>query len=123
MGHKIRSFRYIPSRVFEIHRETWKEQLRVCVVVYKHYLLVVDIVVMGLVLGQSLIVISTTGILLFAKVCPLYNVLWECIFVVYTLTTLFKNTLTDHYTSGHQTLLVCKICIYLLWFLRYWDSN
>ena len=33
--------------------------------------------VMGLVLGQRLMVISTTGILLYAKVSPLYNVLWE----------------------------------------------
>ena len=36
---------------------------------------VVYVVVMGLVLGQSLMVISTTGILLYAKVSPLYNVL------------------------------------------------
>ena len=39
--------------------------------------------VMDLVLGQSLMVIPTTSILLYAKVCPLYNVLWECIVVVY----------------------------------------
>ena len=39
--------------------------------------------VMGLVLGQSLMVISTIGILLYAKVSLLYNVLWECIVVVY----------------------------------------
>ena len=45
---------------------------------------VVYVVVMGLVLGQSLMVISTTGSLLYAKVSPLYNVLWECIVVVYT---------------------------------------
>ena len=45
---------------------------------------VVYVVVMGLVLGQSLMVISNAGILLYAKVSPLYNVLWECIFVVYT---------------------------------------
>ena len=45
---------------------------------------VVYVVVMGLVLGQSLMVISTTGSLLYAKVSPLYYVLWECIFVVYT---------------------------------------
>ena len=38
--------------------------------------------VMGLVLGQSLMVISTTGIPLYAKVSLLYNVIWECIFVV-----------------------------------------
>ena len=70
---------------------------------------VVNVLVMGLVLGQSLMVISTTGILLYAKVSPLYNVirvslmvisetdimlyakvsplynvLWKCIVVVYT---------------------------------------
>ena len=45
---------------------------------------VVYVVAMGLVLGQSLMVISTTGIMLYAKVSPLYNVLWECIVVVYT---------------------------------------
>ena len=45
---------------------------------------VVYVVVMGLVLGQSLMLISTTGSLLYAKVSPLYNVLWECIVVVYT---------------------------------------
>ena len=36
-----------------------------------------------LVLGQNLMVISTKGILLCAKVSPLYNVLCECIGVVY----------------------------------------
>ena len=45
---------------------------------------VVYVAVMGLVFGQSLMVISTTGSLLYAKVSPLYNVLWECIVVVYT---------------------------------------
>ena len=44
---------------------------------------VVCAVVMGLVLGQSLMVLSTTGIVLYAKVSPLYNVLWERIVVVY----------------------------------------
>ena len=39
---------------------------------------------MGLVLAQGLMVISTTGMLLYAKVSLLYNVLWECIVVVYT---------------------------------------
>ena len=37
--------------------------------------------VVGLVPGPSLMVI--TGILLYAKVSPIYNVLWECIVVVY----------------------------------------
>ena len=34
---------------------------------------------MGLHTGQSLMVISNTGVLLYAKVSPLYNVLWECL--------------------------------------------
>ena len=38
---------------------------------------VVNIMVMRLVLGQSLMVISSTGVLLYAKVSPLYNILWE----------------------------------------------
>ena len=45
---------------------------------------VVYAVVMGLVLGQSLMVIPTTDVLLYAKVSPHYNVLWECIVLVYT---------------------------------------
>ena len=45
---------------------------------------VVYVVVMVLVVGQSLMVISTTSIMLYAKVSSLYNVLWECIVVVYT---------------------------------------
>ena len=67
---------HIYTRVFEISRETCKRCLQTCnSVVY--------VAVMGLVLGQSLMVISTTGILLYAKVYPLYNVLCECIVVVY----------------------------------------
>ena len=54
-----------------------------------HILSVVNVLVMGLVLGQRLMLISST--LLYAKVCPLYNVLWEWIVVVYMLTTLFTN--------------------------------
>ena len=46
--------------------------------------LVVNMLVMGLVLGPSLKVIPVTGILLYAKVSPIYNVSWECIVVVYT---------------------------------------
>ena len=45
---------------------------------------VANMLVMGLVLGQSLMAISTMDILLFAKVSLLYNVLWECIVVVHT---------------------------------------
>ena len=60
------------------------------VVVYKH-VTQMYVVVMGLVLGQSLMVISITGIMLYARVSPIYNVLWECIVVVYTKSTLFTN--------------------------------
>ena len=42
-----------------------------------------NVLVMGLILGPGLMVISITGVLLYAKVSPLYNVLWECIVVVY----------------------------------------
>ena len=42
--------------------------------------------VMGLVLGQSLMVISIADILLYAKVSSLYNLLRECIVVIYTYT-------------------------------------
>ena len=54
----------------------------VCCCLHMHS--VVNMLVMGRVLGQSLMFISTTGIVLYAKVCPLYNVLLECIVVVYT---------------------------------------
>ena len=53
-----------------------------------HILSVVNVLVKGLVLGQRLMLI---GILLYAKACPLYNVLWEFIVVVYKLTALFTN--------------------------------
>ena len=45
---------------------------------------VVNVLVMGLVLGKPLMVIFTTGVQLYAKVSPLYNVLWHSIVVVYT---------------------------------------
>ena len=53
-----------------------------------HILSVVNVLVKGLVFGQHLMLIA---ILVYAKVCPLYNVLWEFIVVVYKLTTLFTN--------------------------------
>ena len=49
------------------------------------------VAMIGLVLGQSLMVISITGIMLYAKVSPLYYVLLECVVVVYTKSTLFTN--------------------------------
>ena len=38
---------------------------------------------MGLVLRQSLMVISSTGVFLYAKVSPLYKVLWAGFVIVY----------------------------------------
>ena len=52
---------------------------------FTKYNSVVKMLVIGLVLGKSLMVISITGILLYGKVSLLYNVLWECIVVVYTV--------------------------------------
>ena len=46
---------------------------------------------MGLVLGPALTVITIMGILLYATISPLYNVLWECIVVVYTLGCLKRH--------------------------------
>ena len=46
--------------------------------------LVLNMLLMGVVLGQSLMVIFTIGIQLYAKAFPIYNVLWEYIVVVYT---------------------------------------
>ena len=74
--------------MFEISRDV----KYVCCFLQK-YNSVVYVVVMGLI---SLMVISTTGILLYAKLSPLYNVLWECTVVVYTQTTLFTKILTGH---------------------------
>ena len=54
---------------------------KVCCCLHIHS---VNVLVMELVLGQSLMFISTTGILLYANKISLYNVLWECIVVVYT---------------------------------------
>ena len=65
-------------------------------------------------------VISVTGILLYAKVSPLYIVLWECILVVYTEIAAFTNILTHECTLGHQSLSVCVISdTYPLGCLRY----
>ena len=68
---------------FEIMRE---DILISCGGIYcclQTFKLVKNVLVMGIVLGQSLMVISTTDNLLYANVSPLYNVLWECIVVVY----------------------------------------
>ena len=74
---------YISTKVCLRYREKHvKEIVNVCCCLQTCNS-VVYVVVMGLVLGQSLMVISTTGILLYAKASLLYNVLWECIIVVY----------------------------------------
>ena len=73
--------------------------------------------VMELVLGQSLMVISTMDILLYTKVSPLYNVLWECIVVVY------KHFDRPLHVGSLDPTCVQNINLYLLRFLRYRDSN
>ena len=70
--------------MFEILRETCKRYLAmgVCCCL-KACNLVLNILVIELVLGPSFMVISNVGVLLYAKLSPLYNVLRECIVVVY----------------------------------------
>ena len=76
---------------------------------------------MGLVLGQ---VISTTGIMLYAKVFPLYNVLLECIVVVYMKSTLFTNILKHECTFGYQSVGVCEVSYtYPLGCLKYQEKH
>ena len=53
-----------------------------------------NVLVVWLVLGQSVMVISTMGVQLYANISLLYNVLEECIVVVYRQTTLFTTVLT-----------------------------
>ena len=66
---------------------------------------VVNILVMGLVLGPNLMVISLMGIQLYAKVSPLYNVLWEwlccCLQVNYIVYKHFDRSL--HIRSSNPT--------------------
>ena len=82
------------------------------------------VVVVGLVLGQSLMVISITGIMLYAKVSAIYNVLWECIVIVYTKSTLFTNIWTHECTFGYQSVGVCEVSYtYLLGCLRYREKH
>ena len=68
--------------------------------------------------------ISIRGILLYAKVSPLYNVLWECIVVVYMQIALFTNSRTHECTLGHQSVGVWEVSYtYLLGCLRYSMKN
>ena len=66
-----------------------------------------------------MVIISITGVLM-QKYLP---------FIMYygsafLLSTLFTNILTEYCMFGHQTLLVYKIPdLYLLQYLRYWDSK
>ena len=68
---------------FYIHtdiKKTWEDILISCgcMLFLKTCNLVAKMLVMGLVLGPSLMVIPIAGIMLYAKVSPLYNVLREC---------------------------------------------
>ena len=65
----------------EVHGSKLQSGICCCLQTYKS---VAYMLMIGLVLGQSLMVISTADIVLYAKISPLYNLLWECIVVVYT---------------------------------------
>ena len=68
-------FHIYTYRVFEILRKTWKNILisvGVCCCLQTCNT-VVNMLVMGLVLGPSLMIISITGILSYAKVYPFIN--------------------------------------------------
>ena len=74
-----------------------------------------SVVVMGLVLGQSLMVISSTGVPLIMQkyLGVLFTGKLHCLQAFYWSSML-----------GHQTLLVCKSSdLYILRVLRYWDSK
>ena len=76
-------FTYISTRIL---REIWKKTFELAVGLcccLQTCNSVENVLVMGLVLGPNLMAISVTGILLHAKVSPFYNVLQECIAVVY----------------------------------------
>ena len=75
---------------------------------------VVSIVVIGLVLGQSLMVISTIAIPLYVKVSILYNVSQECLCCYLHINYFFT---IGYCTLGHQTIPICKVSdLYLLCF-------
>ena len=69
--------------------------------------------VMGLVLWQSSMVISNTGVLLYAKVSPLYNVLWEwlccCLQVHYIVYKYFDRSL---HIGSCRSSTGDKLCVY-----------
>ena len=68
---------------------------------------VLNILVMGLVLGPSFMVISIMGVLLYAKVSPLYNVLLECIIVVYMYSTVLQTF--EHISAQWVILMSCTL--------------
>ena len=66
--------------------------------------------VMGLVLGPSLMVISIMGILLYAEVSPLYNILWECTVVFYKYAVHTYNwRLNVHLSINTNTMHILRI--------------
>ena len=76
---------------------------------------------MGLVLVQSLMVISSTGVLLYAKVSHLFNVLCKwlccCLQVNYIVYKHFDRSL---YIGSLDPQ---NFSLYLVQFLRYWNSK
>ena len=80
LGQKLDGYSYEQalSRYVQMYFPTCED----CVYIYVYQNLNTPVHIVSL--GQSLMVISTTGVLLYAEVSLLYNVLWECIVVVYT---------------------------------------
>ena len=68
---------------------------------------------MGLILAPSLMVISTMGILLYAEVSPLYNVLWEwfccCLHVNYIVYKCFDRGDTSAYNRIPMVDMTIKL--------------
>ena len=93
------------------------------VVVYKH-VTQLYVLVMGLVLGQSLMDIPTMGILLYAKYLP---------FIMYYGSALLLFTRKVHCLQTFWQVIAHRVIgpylgtkfhtWHLLRFLRYWDSN
>ena len=79
---------------------------------------------MGLVLGKSLMVTSSTGAVIFKSISPFYYALWVCfcccLQVNYIIYKCFDRSL--HNESFDPTCAKGSD-LYLLWFLRYWESN
>ena len=67
----------------------------------------------SILLGQSLMVMSSAGALLNAKISPLYNVLWECLCCCFHVNYIVICVLVSQiYLDCHQ---VCDVGSAILW--------